>query len=169
LLDRKPERLSGGERQRVGIARALAVSPRILLMDEPLAALDVKRKQEILPYLERLHDELEIPVLYVSHAPDEVARLADHLVVMEGGRVLADGPLTETLARQHPGHSSIQNVLEGQVDAITDDEHPGLALVRVRIGTSSLVALLTKRAVASIEVSPGQDVWVQVKSVALME
>ena len=79
LLDRKPDRLSGGERQRVGIARALAVSPRLLLMDEPLAALDLKRKQEILPYLERLHDELSIPVLYVSHSPDEVARLADYL------------------------------------------------------------------------------------------
>ncbi len=99
LLDRKPDSLSGGERQRAAIARALAVSPRILLMDEPLAALDLARKQEILPYLEKLHDELEIPLLYVSHAPDEVARLADHLVVMDGGRILADGPLIDTLAR----------------------------------------------------------------------
>jgi molybdate transport system ATP-binding protein len=99
LLDRKPARLSGGERQRVGIARALATSPRLLLMDEPLAALDHALKQEILPYLERLHDELEIPILYVSHAPDEVARLADHIVVMEGGRAVAAGPLTDTLAR----------------------------------------------------------------------
>ena len=99
LLDRKPDRLSGGERSRVGIARALAVSPRLLLMDEPLAALDLKRKQEILPYLERLHDELDIPVLYVSHAPDEVARLADHLVLLDDGHVVASGPLSETLAR----------------------------------------------------------------------
>ncbi len=68
-------------------------------MDEPLAALDHARKQEILPYLERLHDELEIPVLYVSHSPDEVARLADQIVIMEGGRAVAHGPLTETLAR----------------------------------------------------------------------
>ena len=88
LLDRKPDLLSGGERQRVGIARALAVSPRLLLLDEPLAALDLKRKQEILPYLERLHYELSIPVLYVSHSPDEVARLADYLVAIEAGRVL---------------------------------------------------------------------------------
>ncbi len=99
LLDRKPERLSGGERQRVAIARALLTAPRLLLMDEPLAALDLARKNEILPYLERLHDELEIPVFYVSHAPDEVARLADHLVVMDGGRAVAQGPLAETLAR----------------------------------------------------------------------
>jgi molybdate transport system ATP-binding protein len=99
LLKRKPAALSGGERQRVGIARALAVNPRLLLMDEPLAALDLARKQEILPYLERLHDDLEIPVLYVSHAPDEVARLADTLVVMDAGRVVASGPLNEILAR----------------------------------------------------------------------
>jgi molybdate transport system ATP-binding protein len=99
LLDRRPDQLSGGERQRVAIARALAVKPKLLLMDEPLAALDLARKQEILPYLERLHEELEIPVLYVSHAPDEVARLADYIVVMQAGRAVAAGPLTETLAR----------------------------------------------------------------------
>ncbi|SFN43011.1 molybdate transport system ATP-binding protein [Formivibrio citricus] len=99
LLDREPERLSGGERQRVAIARALLTRPQILLMDEPLAALDLKRKQEILPYLERLHDELEIPLVYVSHSPDEVARLADHLVLMNEGQVVASGPLQETLAR----------------------------------------------------------------------
>ncbi len=99
LLDRKPDSLSGGERQRVAIARALLTSPNLLLMDEPLAALDLKRKLEILPYLERLHDELDIPVLYVSHSPDEVARLADYLVLMADGSVVADGPLQQTLAR----------------------------------------------------------------------
>ncbi len=99
LLERRPAALSGGERQRVGMARALAVRPRLLLMDEPLAALDLARKQEILPYLERLHDHLDIPVVYVSHAPDEVARLADHLVVMDEGRVQASGPLNEILSR----------------------------------------------------------------------
>lgn len=99
LLDRQPAGLSGGERQRVAIARALAASPRILLMDEPLAALDSQRKREILPYLTRLHDELEIPVLYMTHSGDEVAQLADHIVVMENGRALAHGPLADTLAR----------------------------------------------------------------------
>lgn len=99
LLERHPQHLSGGERQRVGIARALLTSPRLLLMDEPLAALDSKRKNEILPYLERLHDELDIPVLYVSHAQDEVARLADHIVLLRNGKALASGPIGETLAR----------------------------------------------------------------------
>ncbi|AQH03626.1 molybdenum ABC transporter ATP-binding protein (plasmid) [Burkholderia sp. KK1] len=99
LLERMPAGLSGGERQRVGIARALLTSPRLLLLDEPLASLDQKRKLEILPYLERLHDELDIPVLYVSHAPEEVARLADHLVLLDGGRALASGPIADTLAR----------------------------------------------------------------------
>ncbi|WP_455910593.1 molybdenum ABC transporter ATP-binding protein [Pseudomonas putida] len=99
LLDRHPQHLSGGERQRIGIARALLTSPQLLLMDEPLAALDSKRKSEILPYLERLHDELDIPVLYVSHAQDEVARLADHIVLLSDGQALASGPIGETLAR----------------------------------------------------------------------
>ena len=99
LLARMPQGLSGGERQRVAIARALLSSPRLLLMDEPLAALDQARKNEFMPYLERLHSELDMPVVYVSHAPDEVARLADHLVVMRNGQVLATGPLSETLAR----------------------------------------------------------------------
>jgi molybdate transport system ATP-binding protein len=233
LLERKPDRLSGGERQRVGIARALAVSPRLLLMDEPLASLDLKRKREILPYLERLHDELEIPVLYVSHSPDEVARLADYLVVMEAGRALAAGTLADTLARldlpiplgedagvvleasvaeidrtwclarvafaggslwtrdhglpvgrrvrvrvlardvslarAHPGESSIQNVLHGHIDALADDKHPGLTLVRIRIGAALMLARLTRRAAAMLALAPGQDVWVQIKSVALAE
>lgn len=99
LKQRKTNKLSGGERQRVAIARALATSPKILLMDEPLAALDLKRKAEILPYLERLHDELDIPVLYVSHAPEEVARLADHLVLLENGRAVASGATNDLLTR----------------------------------------------------------------------
>ena len=99
LLDRLPSRLSGGEQQRVAIARALLTEPRLLLMDEPLAALDHARKQEFLPWLERLREELDIPLIYVSHAPDEVARLADHIVVMDAGRAVAQGPLAETLAR----------------------------------------------------------------------
>ena len=99
LLGRRPATLSGGERQRVAIARALACSPRLLLMDEPLAALDAQRKAEILPYLERLQRTLALPIVYVTHAMDEVARLADHLVLLQAGRVLAAGPLAELLSR----------------------------------------------------------------------
>jgi molybdate transport system ATP-binding protein len=99
LLARRVDALSGGERQRVAMARALAVSPQLLLMDEPLAALDAQAKATILPYLERLHEELTLPIVYVSHALDEVARLADHIVLMRDGRVLASGPLAQVLAR----------------------------------------------------------------------
>jgi molybdate transport system ATP-binding protein len=93
LLDRSPGNLSGGERQRVAIGRALLSQPRLLLMDEPLSALDRQTKDEILPFLERLHDSLSLPVLYVSHDLAEVERLADHLVLMQAGRVTAAGPL----------------------------------------------------------------------------
>jgi len=135
LLNRKPALLSGGERQRVAIARALLTSPRLLLLDEPLAALDQRRKQEILPYLERLHDELKIPVLFVSHAPDEVARLADYLVVMQSGRAIASGPLAETLARldlpiQLGEDAGV--VLEGRI--AERDSHWHLARVACRGG-----------------------------------
>jgi len=232
LLGRRPAALSGGERQRVGIARALAVNPRLLLMDEPLAALDLARKQEILPYLERLHDELAIPVLYVSHAPDEVARLADHLVVMDGGRVLASGPLGETLSRldlpirlgedagvvldghvaerderwhllrvqccgaglwvrdsgapighaarvrilardvsiaHAPSHdTSIQNTLPARVESLGDDAHPALALVRLRVGSSAVLARVTRRSADRLGLKPDLDVWIQIKAVALL-
>jgi molybdate transport system ATP-binding protein len=99
ILEKFPHQLSGGERQRVAIARALMIKPRLLLMDEPLASLDNARKQEIMPYLQSLRRETRIPILYVSHAMDEVARLADHLVVMEHGRSPASGALTDVLAQ----------------------------------------------------------------------
>ena len=99
LLNRHPDRLSGGEKQRVAIARALLLKPDLLLMDEPLAALDEQRKQEILPYLIQLHQHLSIPVIYVTHARQEVAQLADTLVLMEAGKVLASGNLTELFNR----------------------------------------------------------------------
>ena len=232
LLDRLPEKLSGGEKSRVAMARALLTSPRLLLMDEPLAALDHHRKQEILPYLEKLHDELEIPILYVSHAPDEVARLADHLVVLQGGRALAAGPLGETLARldlpiqlgedagavidaaiaerdaawhlvrvdfpggslwvrdngQPLGHrvrvrvlardvslahskgedSSILTALPAKFVAVADDTHPAMALVRLDVGRSPLLARLTKRSVAALGVREGMDIWARIKAVALI-
>ncbi|WP_348943734.1 molybdenum ABC transporter ATP-binding protein [Chitinibacter sp. FCG-7] len=99
LLPRKPAQLSGGEQQRVAIARALLASPTLLLLDEPLAALDAPRKAELLPYLAQLNRELNIPMVYVTHAMDEVSQLADYLVLMSAGRLLAQGELASTLAR----------------------------------------------------------------------
>jgi molybdate transport system ATP-binding protein len=99
LLDRRPGRLSGGERQRVAIGRALLASPRLLLMDEPLASLDARRKDEILPYIERLRDQAGVPIVYVSHAVAEVTRLANTIVLISDGRVRAVGPLQEVMGR----------------------------------------------------------------------
>jgi molybdate transport system ATP-binding protein len=99
LLDRRPGRLSGGEKQRVAIGRALLASPRLLLMDEPLAALDAGRKDEILPYLERLRDQASVPIVYVSHSVAEVTRLANTIVLISDGRVRAVGPVQEVMGR----------------------------------------------------------------------
>ncbi len=232
LLERRPENLSGGEKSRVAMARALLASPRLLLLDEPLAALDHDRKQEILPYLERLHRELDMPILYVSHSPDEVARLADYLVVIENGAAVAAGALGETLARldlpirlgedtgvvidariaerdaawhlarvefaggslwaRDAGHAvgrrvrvrilardvsvalektaqtSIQNILPASVVALGDDTHPAQTLVRLQAGEAPLIARLTRRAAAQLELRPGLALWAQVKAVALI-
>ncbi|HEY6898735.1 MAG TPA: molybdenum ABC transporter ATP-binding protein, partial [Rhodocyclaceae bacterium] len=233
LLERMPDKLSGGERQRVAIARALLTAPQLLLMDEPLAALDLARKREILPYLERLHDELEIPVLYVSHSPDEVARLADHLVLLDGGRALAQGPLAEMLARldlpqlqggdagvvleatvaEHDPHyqltrldfsggsilaalralpighrarvaiqardvsialnpsdeCSIVNRFPARIAAVVDAAHPAQLLVRLDVGSSAILARITRRSWDQLSLSVGGEVWAQVKTVALVE
>ncbi|MFP5409239.1 MAG: molybdenum ABC transporter ATP-binding protein, partial [Gammaproteobacteria bacterium] len=99
LLAQRPQHLSGGQRQRVAIGRALLASPRLLLMDEPLSALDAASRADILPYLERLHRQLELPIIYVSHALDEVARLADTLLLIEAGKITYQGPLADGLTR----------------------------------------------------------------------
>lgn len=232
LLERSPERLSGGERQRVGIARALLTSPRLLLMDEPLAALDLKRKHEILPYLERLHDELDIPVIYVSHSPDEVARLADHVVLLDSGRVVASGGMQQTLARldlplafaedagvvldavigahdahyhlsrldftggsvlvarrpdplgqrlrfrvhardvsltlQRQEHSSITNTLAATVLDSVPADTPAHTLVKLDAGGSLLLARISRRSADLLDIHPGQQLWAQIKTVALL-
>lgn len=102
ILQRYPTQLSGGERQRVAIARALLVQPRLLLMDEPLASLDSARKREILPYIERMHAAFNLPILYVSHSVDEVARLADTVLVLDEGKVVAQGKLNDVFSRIDP-------------------------------------------------------------------
>jgi molybdate transport system ATP-binding protein len=119
LLTRGTEALSGGERQRVAIGRALLTRPRLLLLDEPLAAMDAARKGEILPYIEALPEEFGIPAIYVSHSVDEVARLADQMIVMAAGRVAASGAAVEVLERpdlQHlTGHFEAGAVIDARV------------------------------------------------------
>ena len=132
LLKRSPNKLSGGERQRVAIGRALLSCPRILLMDEPMAALDRFSKNEILPYLERLHDELQIPMLYVSHDIAEVERLADQMVLMERGKVKAAGPLQSLLSDPELSLARMPeaaSVLGGTLTAI--DEGFGISTIMI--------------------------------------
>jgi len=137
LLGRRPGGLSGGEKQRVAIGRALLADPRLLLMDEPLASLDAQRKEEILPYVERLRDELRIPIVYVSHALAEVTRLATTLVVMSGGRVEAVGPVATVMARPdlHPltGRFEAGAVIEAEI-AGAEPEY-GLTVLAARAGS----------------------------------
>jgi molybdate transport system ATP-binding protein len=137
LLDRKPRQLSGGEAQRVSLGRALLSQPRLLLLDEPLASLDAARREEVLPYLEALRDRFSIPMVFVSHQFDEVLRLATHLVLMEGGNVLAHGSLQQMCL--HPqlqnivGPELVGAVLEGKVT--WTEVRTASAMVAVGTGT----------------------------------
>lgn len=232
LLGRHVHTLSGGERQRVAIARALARKPQVLLLDEPLAALDRTRKQDILPWLETLRDQLQIPMLYVTHAMDEVTRLADTLVLLEDGRVRACGPVAQVMVEQlhdggdeagallqatvrgrdaawqlaevvfdggslwlrdsavlrpgrpirvrvlardvslaltAPAGTSIQNQLACTVEALCPDLHSSQVLVRLRCGSAGLLARITARSAAQLDLAAGRAVWALVKSVALVE
>lgn len=126
LLPRRVQNLSGGEQQRVAIGRALLANPKLLLMDEPLASLDAARKKEILPYLDRLHKNLAMPIFYVSHSLDEVARLADQLVLMQKGRVLACGPLMQVLQESRlldDSSGEAFTLLEGEVVGQRSEHH----------------------------------------------
>ncbi|MDG2249577.1 MAG: molybdenum ABC transporter ATP-binding protein [Gammaproteobacteria bacterium] len=232
LLERFPEQLSGGERQRVAIARALLIEPDILLMDEPLASLDGRRKQEIMPYLESMHEKLDVPIIYVTHSIDEVARLADHLVVLQGGTVMAEGPLGEVLANtdlpiklgedtgvvfearvaerdddwnllraeflggelwvRDGGDSldqsirirvlardvslalsahtdtSIINRLWGRIEKIHEDEDRAMLLVRLVVGEVRLLARVSRRSAHQLAIKIGDEVWAQIKGVAIL-
>ena len=231
LLDRHGEDLSGGERQRVAIARALLASPRLLLLDEPLAGLDDEAKRDILPYLERVVAELDIPALYVSHSADEVARFADHLALLENGRIVAAGPVDEMLTRldlplsqaddakaivearvvehdeafhlthlefpggriaiarndldtgrqvrlrilardvsltlEHQSETSILNILPVVVDELVE-QNAAQVLVRLSANGVPLLARITRKSTAALDVTPGQRLWAQVKTVALL-
>jgi len=136
LLDRSPAKLSGGERQRVAIGRALLSQPKLLLMDEPLSALDRATKEEILPFLERLRDRLSLPMVYVSHDIAEVERLADQVVLMEKGRVIGAGPLEDIESDPHLPLAVARDAavsLDGVVQA--RDEAYGLVTLKVRGGS----------------------------------
>ena len=137
LLGRRPGRLSGGEKQRVAIGRALLANPALILADEPLSALDQARKEEILPYFERLRDETEVPILYVSHVPAEVARLATTVVALEAGRVAAIGPAAEILANPSvtPAGPRAAGAL---VEAYVKAHHPD-GLTELAAGTTRLL------------------------------
>ncbi|WP_226624124.1 molybdenum ABC transporter ATP-binding protein [Alloyangia pacifica] len=229
LLERRPGALSGGEKQRVAIGRALLSSPRMLLADEPLAALDEARKSEILPYFERLRDEAEVPILFVSHSAAEVARLATTVVALENGRVTRQGPAAEVLAdpavtplgaraagavlsaqvvrqhddglteldaggtplfiprlnaapgtqvrvriaahevilsRQRPEGLSALNIIAGQVQEIRAGDGPGM-LVSLDTPAGRVLARITRRSAAALELAPGAICHAVMKSVAV--
>ena len=230
LLQRRPDELSGGEAQRVAIARALLCAPRFVLMDEPLASLDQARKAEILPFLDRLHADGEVPIIYVSHNIEEVCRLCDHLVVMDGGRIVAHGELQSVLVRTDlpvlageeagsviqgtagaydegddltqlhfssgelwvpgragtegsslrlrvrandvslcrvkPENSTILNIVPAVIDAMQADAGPAV-LVRLALGDDKIVARVTRRSVRELQLAEGDDLFAQIKSVAV--
>ena len=231
LLNRKTTQLSGGERQRVAIARALLTNPKILLLDEPLSALDLKRKNEILPYLDSIHNDLEIPILYVTHSQDEMSRLADHLLLIEDGNIVGSGPVNDMLTRfdmplshgadavsiieaevlkrdsefnlMHldflggqfivPDNSfpvqtkvrirvvardvsltkskqvdtSILNIFPAMVQEIVN-EGEAQVMVRLQIKETILLACITRKSSYKLRLEKGSEVFVQVKSVAIL-
>jgi molybdate transport system ATP-binding protein len=229
LLGRRVDTLSGGEAQRVAIARALLRSPRVVLMDEPIAALDRARRDEILPFLDRLHAALSIPVIYVSHSIDEVIRLCDYLLVMERGRVIAAGDIQEvllradipllggeeagaiihataighdsgdgltriafdgiemwvpgayeagaelrlrirandvSLSRGDPGISTVLNTLPGHIESMREDGDSCM-LMQLAVGSEYVLARVTRRSCALLNLAPGDEVLAQIKSVAV--
>ena len=154
LIARRPHELSGGEQQRVALGRALLAQPRLLLLDEPLASLDLARREDVLPYLEKLRDAFAIPIVYVSHQFDEVLRLATRVVLLEAGRAIADGDIA-TISRDPQlraivGPDSVGAVVAGVVEGI---DAAGLA--RVRVGDATLIVELDDATV-------GQRIQIQV-------
>lgn len=138
LLERRAHHLSGGEQQRVAIGRALLTSPQLLLMDEPLASLDQERKKEILPFIQRLNQELQIPVLYVSHDLNEILQLANHMVLIKDGKVAAAGPIQEVFARLDLPGLVEPNMVGAILETRIADHEPEFGLTRVEFEGRSL-------------------------------
>ncbi len=160
LLKRMPHQLSGGERSRTALGRALLMAPRALLLDEPLASLDASRKAEILPYLEKVVRESRIPMLYVSHALDEIARLADRMVILDQGRVVAEGQLFEVTARLDlfsAGHLIPGSVLRATI-LRHDEDHD---LTEIGLGGETLV-------VPRVALAPGMEIRVRIDAEDVM-
>jgi molybdate transport system ATP-binding protein len=172
LLHRRPKNLSGGERQRVAIGRALLAAPRLLLMDEPLANLDAPRRAEILPFIEKLRREFKISIVYVSHNMDEIVRLADQLVVMSEGAIVAMGPVDEITARLDlrplTGRWDAGAVLSTTVaeqderDGLTRLSFPGgeLWLPRLELGLGAALRIRVRARDVSLALSPPRDISV---------
>jgi molybdate transport system ATP-binding protein len=166
LLERRPGALSGGEKQRVAIGRALLSAPRLILADEPLAALDEARKQDILPYFERLRDEVDVPILYVSHSASEVARLATTVVALEGGRVIAQGPAAEVLGdpgvlptgAREAGAFLTARIARHHDDGLTELSAGGVALFLPRLAQAPGTALRIRIAAHDVILSRGAPV-----------
>jgi molybdate transport system ATP-binding protein len=157
LLDRRPAGLSGGEKQRVALGRALLTDPRLFLMDEPLASLDAARKEEILPYIERLRDETRVPIVYVSHSVPEVTRLASTMVVLSEGRVQAAGPVGAVMSRL-------------DLVGVIGREEAGAVLETVVAGVDAASGLATLRSLAGdlyaprLDLRPGTPVRVRIRA-----
>lgn len=151
LLDRRPGSLSGGEKQRVAIGRALLASPRLLLMDEPLASLDGARKAELLGYLAELARHFRLPILYVSHAPDEILRLASRMVLIDEGKALAEGPVEEVMSRADFAAASGSRTLISILNAVLEGHDAARQTSRLSLGAASLE-------VPKLDLAPGSAV-----------
>jgi molybdate transport system ATP-binding protein len=149
LLERRPRQLSGGERQRVALGRALLSQPRLLLLDEPLAALDVARREEVLPYLEALREQLSIPIVYVSHQLEEVLRLATHLVLLEAGRVLAHGTVEEMCLRAELQSQVGPDLVGAVVEGVVARSDPAHGSAELTVGRGTLQVSLRDAAVGT--------------------
>ena len=163
LLKRAIATLSGGERQRAAIARAVAAKPKLLLLDEPLASLDHARRDEVLPWLEKLRDELQLPMLYVTHSKDEMMRLANQVVTLEQGLVTSCGPISEFRSEKATSR------LRGVVESMKFDAEKNQIVARVRCGEDCIEHRMSAADAGRLNLQTGDSVWFEVKPVGLVK